>query len=211
MQILLVRRQSAVKQTVLEHAGIRLDLLGHTVHVNGKLIDLTSREYALLEIFLQNRGIGFSVVPDHPAEYGPRRRPPHTLCPTLVTTIDGRVRFALGTMGADNQPMTLLQLLARLLHSGEDPAHAVTAARWVLAAPSDEPFAVWSDPGNLRVRVEAHAPGSWAAELERLGHTVEVIDAYSTATGLTQIVELEDDVLGGVADPRALVGSADGW
>lgn len=52
----LVRRQSTVKKTVLEHAGLRLDLIGHTVHVDGKAIDLTSREYALLEIFMQNQG-----------------------------------------------------------------------------------------------------------------------------------------------------------
>src|SRR5713101_2088101 len=52
----LVRRQSTVKLTVLEHAGIRLDLVGHTVHVNGRPVDLTSREYALLEIFMQNHG-----------------------------------------------------------------------------------------------------------------------------------------------------------
>ncbi len=52
----LLRRQSAVKQTKLEHRGILLDLLSHTVHVNGKPIELTSREYALLEIFMQNPG-----------------------------------------------------------------------------------------------------------------------------------------------------------
>ncbi|HZZ92159.1 MAG TPA: response regulator transcription factor [Usitatibacter sp.] len=52
----LVRRQSAVKNTVLEHRGIRVDLLSHTVQVDGKPIDLTSREYALLEIFMQNPG-----------------------------------------------------------------------------------------------------------------------------------------------------------
>jgi DNA-binding response OmpR family regulator len=52
----LVRRQSSVKQTVLEHAGIKLDLLGRTVHVDGKAVELTSREYALLEIFMQNQG-----------------------------------------------------------------------------------------------------------------------------------------------------------
>ena len=52
----LVRRQSAAKQTLLEHAGIRLDLLGHTVEVNGQSVDLTSREYALLEIFMLNHG-----------------------------------------------------------------------------------------------------------------------------------------------------------
>ncbi len=34
-------------------------------------------------IFLQNRGVGFSLKPGHPAEYGPGRRPPHTLSPAL--------------------------------------------------------------------------------------------------------------------------------
>jgi DNA-binding response OmpR family regulator len=52
----LVRRQSSVKQVVLEHRGIRVDLLSHTVQINGEPIDLTSREYALLEIFMQNPG-----------------------------------------------------------------------------------------------------------------------------------------------------------
>jgi DNA-binding response OmpR family regulator len=52
----LVRRQSTIKHTVLEHAGIQLDLLGHTVQVNGQTVELTSREYALLEVFMQNHG-----------------------------------------------------------------------------------------------------------------------------------------------------------
>jgi len=52
----LMRRHSVSKQTVLERGGIRLDLLGHTVQVNGQPIDLTGREYALLEIFMQNGG-----------------------------------------------------------------------------------------------------------------------------------------------------------
>jgi DNA-binding response OmpR family regulator len=52
----LMRRQSAVKQTVMEHRGIRIDLLSRTVHVEGAAVDLTSREYALLEIFMQNPG-----------------------------------------------------------------------------------------------------------------------------------------------------------
>ena len=52
----LVRRQSAVKQVVLEHRGIRVDLVSHTVQLMGLAVDLTSREYALLEIFMQNPG-----------------------------------------------------------------------------------------------------------------------------------------------------------
>jgi DNA-binding response OmpR family regulator len=52
----LLRRQATVKETVLEHRGIRVDLLGRTVTQNGRNIDLTSREFALLEMFLQNAG-----------------------------------------------------------------------------------------------------------------------------------------------------------
>ena len=52
----LLRRQSSVKDTVLEHRGIRVDLVGRTVRFNGAPVDLTSREFALLEIFMQNPG-----------------------------------------------------------------------------------------------------------------------------------------------------------
>ena len=72
-------------------------------------------------IFLHNRGIGFSLEPGHPAEYGPGRRPPHTLAPAVVTTPTARCELVIGTMGGDTQPQILLQLLARLLHNGQSP------------------------------------------------------------------------------------------
>ncbi|MBF5007328.1 winged helix-turn-helix domain-containing protein [Diaphorobacter caeni] len=52
----LLRRQSAVKQAVLQRGGLQLDLVAHKVFLDGQTIDLTSREYALLEIFMQNPG-----------------------------------------------------------------------------------------------------------------------------------------------------------
>jgi DNA-binding response OmpR family regulator len=52
----LVRRQAAVKNAVLEHNGVELDLLSHTVKLNGQPIELTNREYALLEVFMHNHG-----------------------------------------------------------------------------------------------------------------------------------------------------------
>jgi DNA-binding response OmpR family regulator len=52
----MVRRQSSAKQVVLEHRCLRLDLVSHTVQINGRPIDLTSREYALLEVFMHNPG-----------------------------------------------------------------------------------------------------------------------------------------------------------
>ena len=52
----LLRRQTSVKKTLLEQHGITMDLLARTVHCGGKPVDLTSREYALLEVFMQNPG-----------------------------------------------------------------------------------------------------------------------------------------------------------
>ena len=52
----LLRRQSAVKDTVLEHRHLRMDLLGRIVTLNAAPVELTSREFALLEVFLQNPG-----------------------------------------------------------------------------------------------------------------------------------------------------------
>ena len=52
----LLRRQSTVKETVLSHRQVKMDLLGRTVEVGGTKVELTSREFALLEVFLQNPG-----------------------------------------------------------------------------------------------------------------------------------------------------------
>lgn len=54
LRSLLRRRSSAPRATVLEHRGVRLDLLGRTATLNGRAIELTAREFALLELFLQN-------------------------------------------------------------------------------------------------------------------------------------------------------------
>ena len=49
--------QRMVQQGYISHTnGVQLDLLGHTVRLNGQAVDLTSREYALLEIYMQNHG-----------------------------------------------------------------------------------------------------------------------------------------------------------
>jgi two-component system copper resistance phosphate regulon response regulator CusR/two-component system response regulator QseB len=52
----LVRRNSPDKKTVLEHRGIRIDLLAHEVTAEGASVRLTQREFALLEFFLRHPG-----------------------------------------------------------------------------------------------------------------------------------------------------------
>lgn len=54
----LLRRHSGAtaRTTLLEHNGVRLDLLARTASTHGRPVELTSREFALLELFLQNAG-----------------------------------------------------------------------------------------------------------------------------------------------------------
>ena len=52
----LVRRNTTNKMTVLEHRGIRIDLLTREVTLDGTSIRLTQREFALLEFFLSHPG-----------------------------------------------------------------------------------------------------------------------------------------------------------
>lgn len=52
----LLRRHAGVKTTVLTHGVIRLDLLARVATQDGQPVELTSREFALLELFLQNPG-----------------------------------------------------------------------------------------------------------------------------------------------------------
>lgn len=52
----LLRRKAGNKTTLLEHRGIRVDLLTRSVTYQGSAVELTSREFALLELFLQNAG-----------------------------------------------------------------------------------------------------------------------------------------------------------
>jgi len=52
----LLRRETKEKRTRYEHAGIVMDLLSRRVTAGGQIIDLTGREFALLELFLANHG-----------------------------------------------------------------------------------------------------------------------------------------------------------
>ena len=51
-------------------------------------------------IALHNRGAAFSLAEGTLPEYGPGRRPPHTLSPLLVCRPDGSLHTVLATMGA---------------------------------------------------------------------------------------------------------------
>ena len=52
----LMRRQGKALQTVLKYRNVTLDLLARSAKVDGRTLDLTNREFALLELLMQNQG-----------------------------------------------------------------------------------------------------------------------------------------------------------
>lgn len=158
-------------------------------------------------INLQNRGVGFSLVKGHPAEFGPRRRPPHTLSPALARR-DGSLAAVLGTMGGDAQTQIVAQLVARLFGHDESPAEAVAAPRWVLRGPATG-FDTWTAPTPPTVVVEEGSPGSWLSGLTARGHDVATAPAFAGSFGHAHVIVAEPNgTFAAAADPRARIGSA---
>jgi gamma-glutamyltranspeptidase/glutathione hydrolase len=164
-------------------------------------------------IFLQNRGMGFSLQAGHPAEYGPGRRPPHTLSPLTVTSPEGELRALMGTMGGDAQPQIILQLLARSLVSGELPGPALSAPRWHLSRDEPTGFGVWNHDTDEPpiVRIEHNAPSAWEEGLGRRGYPVQRGAPGDDAFGHAQMIWVTaDNMLCGAADPRSCDGACVG-
>jgi gamma-glutamyltranspeptidase/glutathione hydrolase len=158
-------------------------------------------------INLHNRGLGFTLLPGHPAELAPGRRPPHTLVPALATR-DGHLAAVFGTMGGDAQPQILLQIAARLFRHGHSPAAAVRAGRWALRGPSTG-FDTWTAAEGPQLLVEGHAPSTWREDLAARGHPVHVTPPYDVAFGHAHAIVVDGEgVFAAAADPRARVGSA---
>ena len=161
-------------------------------------------------VFLHNRGLGFSLEAGHPAEYGPGRRPPHTLCPVLVQTGTGDLTAVIGTMGGDGQPQVMLQLLARLLQQGQDVGQVIAGPRWTLENAKHTGFNTWDTPNDLTVTLEDDAPPGWASGLTERGHRLEVRRNWNW--GHAHVIKVTDEgTLSGAADPRCLTGSATGY
>ena len=78
---------------------------------------------------LTQRAQSFLLIPGHPNELAPGKRPRITLSPTLVTR-GGAPYLALSTPGGDNQDQSLLQVLLNVLEFGLDAQQAVESPRF---------------------------------------------------------------------------------
>lgn len=163
-------------------------------------------------INLHNRGLGFSVERGHPAEVAPGRKPPHTLCPSVITRSDGSLFSVLGTMGGDAQPQIVLQLVTRLLLHAQSrfPWEVVDAGRFALRGPVTG-FDSWTSTRPPMVQIEGHAPDAWLSGLADRGHAVERRGRFDSGFGHAHCIVVRDDgSFAGGADPRSIVGSCAG-
>ncbi|MFQ5451445.1 MAG: heavy metal response regulator transcription factor [Nitrospinaceae bacterium] len=67
----LLRRGKGETQTVLEIDGLTLDLVSHKVNRQGEEIELTGKEYSLLEYFMRNQGkvLTRTMIAEHVWDY----------------------------------------------------------------------------------------------------------------------------------------------
>ena len=56
----ILRRANAVAEEAMEIGGIRLDKAAHSVKIDGEPIDLSVKEFELLEFFVTNKGVALS-------------------------------------------------------------------------------------------------------------------------------------------------------
>jgi gamma-glutamyltranspeptidase/glutathione hydrolase len=120
---------------------------------------------------LQNRGNLFALSEDHPNRLEPKKRPFHTIIPSIVTR-DGKPVFVFGVMGGDMQPQGQVQVLINWIDFGMNIQMAGDAAR-VRHEGSATPTGGVADPDGGTVHYESGLPLETIQQMERLGHVMK--------------------------------------
>lgn len=145
-------------------------------------------------VFLQNRGAGFSLDPDHPNALAGGKRPYHTIIPGMALR-NGELWASFGVMGGFMQPQGHFQVMSAMLDDDLNPQEALDRPRWYLA----------SGTPDSELLLEDGIPLHTMARLAELGHRVRPVTGRMRQTfGLGQIIRRDPftGVLYGGSDPR---------
>jgi gamma-glutamyltranspeptidase/glutathione hydrolase len=143
---------------------------------------LASRKFG---INFQNRGAGFSLIPGHPNERAPGKRPMHTIIPAMLRRA-GRVVMPFGVMGGAYQPNGHARFVSNLVDYGMELQAAIDAPR--------------SFSGAEGMLVERGYSDAVRSDLAAMGHRVSI---PTEPIGGAQAILIEDTgILIGGSDPR---------
>jgi gamma-glutamyltranspeptidase/glutathione hydrolase len=146
-------------------------------------------------VLLHNRGHYFSLDPQSPNVLSPGKRPLHTLMASVGLRA-GRPWLVWGTMGADGQPQTVVQILLRLL-AGDEPQAAVSAPRFLSGR-----FVL--EDHEDRLLVEEGVGADVLEQLRELGHNVDPVPQHDEIMGHAHAIVIHDDGrLEAGSDPRS--------
>ena len=166
---------------VVDRDGMAVSMIYSTYWSFGA--GLASSKFGIL---FQNRGTGFTLVPGHANEFGPGKRPMHTIIPAMLEK-GGRVVMPFGVMGGAYQPAGHARLVSNLLDYGLSPQAALDAPRSFV------------DDGVLEI--ERGYSDAVRGELAALGHRVSLADA-PLGGGQAILIDHARGVLWGASDPR---------
>ncbi|MFC1640807.1 response regulator transcription factor [Patescibacteria group bacterium] len=109
----LLRRERAMKSNILEFADVRLDTVRHEAYRRGRLLDLSKKEYSLLEYFMRNPDIVLTrnMILEHVWDYA---------ADPFTNTVDVHIRY-LRTKLDIPFPTRLLRTVHGVGYKLEDP------------------------------------------------------------------------------------------
>ena len=139
-------------------------------------------------VVFHNRGMSFSLDPNHPNCIAPGKRPMHTIIPGMVSN-NGQVVLSYGVMGGHYQPFGHMQFLTRLFDYGYDIQSAQDLPRF------------FPDPETGAVEVESGISEHTKQQLIAMGHSL--VPPTKPIGGSQAIwIDWTEEVLRGGSDPR---------
>jgi len=148
---------------------------------------------------LTERAQSFLLIPGHPNELAPGKRPRVTLSPTLVTQEDGKPLLVFSTPGGDNQEQSLIQIFFNQVLFGMNSEQAIESPRFQTRhlVSSFDNHAM--NPGDLLL--DDRIPGGVMKDLAARGHKIDTRPKTNSGAAPTMIRLTPGGVLEAGADP----------
>ncbi len=175
------RTSDTIYLTVVDGDGLAVSFINSVYFSFGSAI--TTEKSG---IWLQNRGLGFSLERGHPNVIAPGKRPLHTIIPGMALR-NGKPEISFGVMGGAYQPVGHATAITNMLDYGLDSQAAL-----------DSPRAFFTPDG---LALERGVPETVKRELEAMGHTCAWAEE-PFGGGQIIAIDRKSGVLRGGSDPR---------